>query len=55
MFAWSMFVTSLFGNTNFDALSEFQGGTSNAAAVARCGGDARRRDVDPNPFDEEGT
>jgi hypothetical protein len=55
MFAWSMFVTSLFGNTNFDAIPEFQGGTSNAGTVAPCGGGARRRGVDPNPFDEEGT
>jgi hypothetical protein len=55
MFVWSMFVTRLLGNTNFDSHSTFQGRTSNAGAVARSGGDARRRGVAAKPLDEEGT
>jgi hypothetical protein len=55
MFARSMFVTSQPGNTNFDANSAFQGGRSNADAVARTGGDRVTAGMDPNPSDEEGT
>jgi hypothetical protein len=55
MFARSMFVTSHSGHTNFDALSAFQEGTSNA----RHGRPKWRRRVtagmDPNPSDQEGT
>jgi hypothetical protein len=50
-----MFVTSKPGNTNFDARATFQGGTSNAGAVARTGGDRVIAGLDPNPSDEEGT
>jgi hypothetical protein len=50
-----MFVTSLFGNTNFDAHSAFQGGTSNTGTVAPERRPRVPAGADPNLFDEEGT
>jgi hypothetical protein len=55
MFGRSMFATSHSGNTNFDALSAFQGGTSKS----RCARPKRERrvtaEVGPSPSDQEGT
>jgi hypothetical protein len=55
MFARSMFVTSKPGHYNFDAISTFQRGTSNADAGRPKWRRRATAGVDPNPSDEEGT